>query len=106
MKTMKKNGMTKVKIIEFFADSPIDMILLASSDGVSDGRYKDAVKFILAVTFVAFDLNMYGFVTFTFISSCSSLEEMYTGLVKLSCISNLWFVNATIYQSTSSGSIG
>ena len=82
MKTMNANGMIKVKIIEFFAYSPLDMIVLESSDDAIDGRYKVVVKFIFAVTLVVCDWNTYGFLTRTEISSWISLDETKTGLVK------------------------
>ena len=43
MKTMNANGIMRVNIIEFFVDSPRDMIESESSYDVIDGRYNVVV---------------------------------------------------------------
>ena len=52
MKSMKPNGTNKVKSIEFFVLSPIDIMVPESSVDVIVGKYRVVVKFIFAVTFV------------------------------------------------------
>ena len=89
MKTMNANGIIRVNIIEFFVDSPRDMIESESSYDVIDGRYNVVVKFIFAVTLVAWDWKTYGLLTRMWISSFTSLDEMDTGLVKFKNMS-IW----------------
>ena len=65
MKTIKANGTKRVKSIEFFVFSPMDIIWPASSTVVIGGRNTVVVKFIFAVTFVLTDWKINGFLTLT-----------------------------------------